>query len=123
VAQFLELFRSDAPVVLVSVMLPEHDKRPGWAGGFTPEFPRPANMSAVQEYSELLNLISMRRAPSSLIVIKQKTEQTNPRIAMRERTGNLIEIEFDACGRNDGVRYLDSVDDTICRVFFAAMTY
>lgn len=123
VQRFLSLYDSDRPLVFFSTALPEHDRRPGWSKGFVFDFVAPENFDLLSEYEGLIELFSKREGHTSLVIIQQRTEMPHPRIEVVEKTKNVLAVRFDACGSNDGVNYVEPIDDSLCRIFYAAIAY
>ncbi len=123
VDRFRKLFQSATPLVFVSTLLPEHGKRPLWTNGFVKDYAIPANQNPEAEYAALQELIGHRPGPSRLILVCQTTETGQPHVSVTHQSEDLAVIRFDSKGANDGLRYLDPSDDTLCKALYATICY
>lgn len=121
VARFRDLCASERPIAFLSTMLPEHSKRPSWATGFTQGFALPTNRDARIEYAHLQRVLERRRAPTRLVVVGQLTEQPQPSLRLVACSDTLVALELASAGPNDGVRYLDPLDDELCKALYGAL--
>lgn len=122
VERFRVLYASDRPIVFVSTAIPEHSRRPGWAKGFVFAFPAPRNEDLLFEYGSLIERLSRRRGPTSLVLMEQRTNMACAQVQRIETRDNVLAIRFAARGASDGVRYLDPLDDALAQAVYAEIT-
>ncbi len=118
--RFTKDLTSGESIVYVITLINEHEKRPGWAKGFTKNFHAPKNqdLSSVQGLMDLLTSYNKR---SKFIVVDQYTNQTR-KVYLEKMDESVFFFKFHAGGENTGVYYTDILDDFCCKLIFSALS-
>lgn len=113
VARWRELMQSQKPVMFVSVILNESDKRKRWKQGFTKKFKMPTNQR-LKDFDAVMQKILSLNPNSKFLFIEQYTEEPFE-LSILEKTGSAFWLKFCAVDKNSGVQYLNEVDDEVMK--------
>lgn len=107
------LVGSDRSVVFLTIVLNESDKRKRFRDGFKHDFNLPANQVA-SDFKPMMDLILSKHANSRFVFIEQYTDSI-PELKLVEHRDRMAWIRFASKGSNTGVRYLNSLDDSLLK--------
>mgnify|MGYP001170076385 CR=1 FL=1 len=118
VERFNALLATDAPILFVTTVVNEQDKRRRLAGGFRPAFRLPERQ-APAHFQGVMDRLVARHPRSRFLFIEQYTERPF-HLELIRRDARMAWVRFDAQGRSTGARYLDPLDDTVMRTLLNA---
>ncbi|TNF25157.1 MAG: hypothetical protein EP314_07050 [Bacteroidetes bacterium] len=110
VTRWNELMHEQRPVLFVSVILYESDKRKRWKAGFTKDFQMPREQT-LKDFTEVMRTISSLNPNCKFLFIEQYTTQPFG-LEVIEKNEHAYWLRFDSIDENTGVQYLHEVDDT-----------
>lgn len=113
-----ELIRSDRPVLFLTVVLNETNKRKRFRDGFKYNFKLPTDQKAT-DFKAMMKLILSKHPNSRFLFIEQYTDSV-PNIKLMEHSDRMAWVRFSAKGSNTGVRYLNDFDDLILKTILGA---
>jgi len=119
VARWKELFQSQKPIVFVTVVLNESDKRKRWRDGFSKQFRMPTNQK-LEDFKSMMNQISDINTNCKFLFIEQYTEETFE-LSVQAKTENAFWVKFSAIDKNSGVQYLNNLDDEVMKVVYEGL--
>lgn len=113
VVRWNTLMRSKRPIVFLTVVLNESDKRKRWQEGFTKQFEMPTNQT-LKEYGSVMEEIHKLNPNCKFLFVEQYTEVPFE-LAAIEKTEHTFWLRFSAIDSNTGVQYLHDVDDEVMK--------
>lgn len=113
VARWNELMQEQKPVLFVSIILNESDKRKRWKTGFTKEFQMPREQT-LKDFDKVIETISRINPNCKFLFIEQYTTQPFG-LDVVEKNQQAYWLRFNSIDENTGVQYLHEVDDTIMK--------
>ena len=113
VARWNELIQSQKPILFVTVVLNEFDKRKRWREGFSKQFELPAAQT-LKDFESMMNRISAINPNCKFLFIEQYTEESF-KLSTEATTENAFWLKFSAIDKNTGVQYLNNVDDAVIK--------
>lgn len=113
VARWNELTQSQKPILFVTVVLNEFDKRKRWREGFTKQFELPKEQT-LKDFDSMMNCISSINPNCKFLFIEQYTEASF-KLEIKAKTDQAFWLKFSAIDKNTGVQYLNSVDDEVMK--------
>jgi hypothetical protein len=114
-----ELIESKKPIVFVTVVLNEFEKRKRWKEGFTKQFHMPKEQT-LEDFKALMDKIHLLLPNSKFLFIEQYTEQPF-NLSVTDKKEQSFWLKFSAIDKNTGVQYLNSVDDEIMKIIYAGL--
>tara|TARA_R110000822_G_scaffold73498_1_gene176603 strand:- start:28 stop:753 length:726 start_codon:yes stop_codon:yes gene_type:complete len=106
-------------ILFVCTVLPETNKRPDWASGFTSDFKLPNNQT-LESFNSLIKAIKNVNSNSKFIFINQFTNNT-PKIEIKTTTQDCLWLDYYSEGSNNGVQYLNELDDLVMKIIYKGM--
>ena len=119
VARWRERMTRQEPIVFVTTVLNEPDKRPRFKAGFTKQIQAPGHQT-IADFEGMMQRLKHINPHCRFLFIEQYTEGAFQLDIMHQREDALW-IRFCALGRNTGVRYLTEVDEQVMLSMFAAL--
>ena len=113
VERWKERMQSQKPVLFLTVVLNESDKRKRWKEGFTKEFSMPTNQK-LEDFSGMTKMLYSINPNCKFLFIEQKT-QSQFDLSIIEKSENTIWLNFSAIDKNTGVQYMHNVDDDVMK--------
>jgi len=99
------------PILFVTIVLNEPEKRKRFETGFTGNFKMPVNQK-LADFQSAIKLIEALNPNSKFLFIEQHTE-TNFHLEITHKTENQLWLKYACKGANSGVMYLNKLDDGI----------
>jgi len=121
VERWREKMRQQAPIVFVTIVLNEPEKRPRFKKGFTKQIPFLGNQS-FSDFEGMMNTILDSNPNCKFLFIEQYTEFPF-HLEVEHQTKNALWVRFDAIGRNTGVRYVSEIDEAVILNLFSGLDY
>jgi len=119
VTRWNALRQTQKPVVFVTVVLNEFNKRKRWREGFSKQFELPKAQTLL-DFQSMMHRISAINPNCKFLFIEQYTEETFELIT-QVKTENAFWLKFSAIDKNTGVQYLNTVDDEVMKVVFGGL--
>ncbi|MBI1286049.1 MAG: hypothetical protein GC178_00560 [Flavobacteriales bacterium] len=116
VVRWNELMQSQKPVVFVTVVLNESDKRKRWKKGFTKQFQMPTDQK-LSDFDGVIQAIIAINHNCKFLFIEQYTEVPFE-LSVTGKNENAFWLKFCAIDRNTGVQYLNAVDDEVMKMVY-----
>lgn len=116
VDRFVNLINSAKPIIFVCTVINEPDKRISWSNGFDRQIRKPQNQS-VKSFSNLIRELKQINPYSKFLFINQMTEG-ELKLEYKFFAYDVLWIDFLSKGENTGVKYLNSLDDTIMKIIY-----
>lgn len=113
VERWNQLMYAQKPVVFLTVVLNESDKRKRWKEGFTKEFNMPTNQK-LADFEKMIKTILTINPNCKFLFIEQYTEMPFE-LSVIEKNSQSLWIRFNAIDSNTGVQYLNEVDDEVIK--------
>ena len=120
VKRFTTILNKEGSILFICTVLNEKNKRPTWAKGFHNTF-EPPKIQDQNSAMEMVNLISNIKPNSKFLFIEQYTECPKPKFELVHESENCMWIKFYSIGKNNGVRYLDFIDDYLVKRLFYSL--
>ncbi|MBP9150699.1 MAG: hypothetical protein KBF73_00305 [Flavobacteriales bacterium] len=114
------LMQSQTPIVFVTVVLNEFEKRNRWRNGFTKGFSLPKNQT-LTDFEPMIGKVQSINPNCKFLFIEQYTERKFELI-IQAKTENALWLKFCSVDTNTGVQYLNSVDDEIMKIIYGGLT-
>lgn len=120
VVRWNELIQSQKPVVFVSVILNESDKRKRWKKGFTKQFQMPTDQK-LSDFDGVIETILAINPNCKFLFIEQYTQEPFE-LSVKEKNEHAFWLKFCAIDRNTGVQYLNEVDDEVMKTIYYGLS-
>lgn len=114
-----DLMQSQKPVVFLTIVLNESDKRKRWKDGFTKQFEMPTDQQLSDFDTMIQKLISLN-PNCKFLFIEQYTEQKFE-LTVTEKNQQTIWLKFCSIDTNSGVQYLHNVDDEVMKTILQGL--
>jgi len=111
------LIQSQKPVVFVTVVLNEFEKRKRWRDGFNKDFDLPKNQ-VLADFNPMMDKLLAINPNCKFLFIEQYTEREFELLKLHQDE-RAFWLKFCSVDTNTGVQYLNSVDDEIMKVIYA----
>jgi len=108
-----ELMQAQKPVVFLSVILNESEKRKRWKEGFNKNFKMPTNQK-LTDFDGVIDKILSINPNCKFLFVEQYTEEPFE-LSVIQKTENAFWLKFCAIDSNTGVQYLNEVDDAVMK--------
>jgi hypothetical protein len=112
--------KSQKPVLFLTVILNESEKRKRWKKGFTKEFSMPTNQK-LEDFSSMMNKLTSLNDNCKFLFVEQKT-QVPFDLSIIEKSEKAMWLNFSAIDKNTGVEYIHEVDDAVMKTVLANLT-
>ena len=119
VARWNELIQSQKPILFVTVVLNEFDKRKRWREGFSKQFELP-KAQTLNDFESMMERISVINPNSKFLFIEQYTKESFE-LEIKAKTDKAFWLKFSAIDKNTGVQYLNSVDDEVMKTILKGL--
>ncbi len=119
VSRWNDLMLSQRPVLFVTVVLNEFEKRQRWREGFTKQFLMPKNQGP-KDFEPMMNRIRSANPNSRFLFIEQYTEQPFE-LSVTTKNEQFLWLKFCSIDKNTGVQYLHELDDELMRLIIAGL--
>lgn len=119
VARWRETMRDQRPVVFLTIVLNEPEKRKRWRTGFTKQFELPKHQQ-LDDFRAQMDKLSAINPNCRFLFVEQYTDRPFS-LKVMKRNGQALWIRFDAIGSNSGVLYLNDMDDLVMRTMLAKL--
>lgn len=113
VARWRELMHAQKPVVFLTMVLNESDKRKRWKAGFTKNFKMPTEQK-LSDFDAVVEKILSINPNCKFLFVEQYTEQ-DFELSVLEKNDHSIWLKFSSIDSNTGVQYLNTVDDEVMK--------
>lgn len=120
VARWKQLMHDRKPVVFITVVLNEFEKRKRWQDGFTKGFAMPKNQ-VLSDFEGMMQQIKDLNPNAKFLFIEQYTEKPFE-LSITEKSGSVLWIKFCSIDKNTGVQYINEVDDSVMKVLYEGLT-
>ena len=117
--RLIDLFNNKTPVVFICTVLNEYEKRTSWYNGFNKKIKRPKKQT-LADFMVLIDLILSKNSEAKFFFIEQYTEK-EIEMSVEHSTKNIFWIKYCSLGRNNGVKYKNSLDDTIMKIIYSGL--
>jgi hypothetical protein len=117
--RFLRVLQSENPVYYLITLINEPSKRPGWANGFSGNFPMPVRHGC-NSIMPLFDKLKHLNQQSRLIAIEHYTE-SDRESSVNQINSDMMHIVFNASGVSTGVFYRDYLDDFCFKLFMTGL--
>jgi hypothetical protein len=117
--RFREVMLEKQNVVFLINVINEPEKRVGWYLGFNSVFEAPTNQS-LTDFDRLYELIKSKNPNSKFLFIEQKTE-TDFGLKISHKSVDQFWINFNSFDKNNGVKYINDVDDFIAKIVYSGL--
>ena len=114
------LMNSQTPVLFLTVVLNEPDKRPRWKKGFTKNFKMPRDQG-LSSFDELIQSISVINPNCKFLFLEQFTEGKFE-LTIKSKAENMMWVKFRSVDKNTGVQYLHKVDDEVMKTLLTHLS-
>jgi hypothetical protein len=118
-SRFLQEMESNRPKVYVMTLINEPDKRKLWAQGFNQRFMMPTNQDETS-VENVIQYLHQYDAEAKFIIVDHYTEGERT-VWSRQVSEHVMFVLFKAGGSNNGVRYLDKVDDKCFKLILSGL--
>ena len=119
VARWNELMQAQKPVLFVTVVLNEFDKRKRWREGFSKQFEMPKEQK-LEDFKALMQQISALNQNSKFLFIEQYTQEPFE-LSVIEKNEDAFWLKFCSIDKNTGVQYLNDVDDEVIKTILKGL--
>lgn len=119
IARWNELMQAQKPVLFVTVVLNEFDKRKRWREGFSKHFEMPKDQK-LEDFESMMNRITAINPNSKFLFIEQYTEASFE-LEIKAKTEQAFWLKFCSIDKNTGVQYLHEVDDKVIKNMLKAL--
>ena len=120
IVRWNELMKSQKPILFLTIVLNESDKRKRWKDGFTKKFEMPENQQ-LHDFDALTERLQGINPNCKFLFIEQYTE-SNFELTTKEKVASAFWIRFSSIDKNTGVQYLHSVDDEVMKSLLNGLT-
>lgn len=114
------LMKSQTPILFLTIVLNESDKRKRWKEGFTKEFEMP-NEQVLSDFDEMMDSILAIKPNCKFLFIEQLTE-SDFHLSVENKTENSLWLHFSALDKNTGVQYIHEVDNEVMKTMLTNLT-
>jgi hypothetical protein len=111
---------SQTPVLFLTVVLSEPDKRPRWKKGFTKDFKMPRDQE-LSSFDKLIQSISVINPNCKFLFLEQFTEGKFE-LTIKSKAENIMWVKFRSVDKNTGVQYLHKVDDEVMKTLLTHLS-
>ena len=119
VKRWKALMAAHPPVVYVTVVLNEVDKRKDVLGGFNGSIPPPGNQS-LSNFEEMMERLKQVNPNAQFLFIEQYTE-SNFELSITHQSADVLWIKSSMKGSNTGVQYLHELDNELMTHLFKGL--
>ncbi len=119
VERWNDLMLFQKPVVFVTVVLNESDKRKRWKEGFTKQFRMPKEQK-LEGFKTLTQKILSLNPNCKFLFIEQYTQEAFE-LSVTEKSEQAFWLKFSSIDKNTGVQYLHEVDDEAMKTIFKGL--
>lgn len=119
VERWNELMLSQKPVLFVTVVLNESDKRKRWKEGFSKDFSMPKEQK-LEDFKTMIQQISSRNPNCKFLFIEQYTQEPFE-LSVIEKNEEAFWLKFCSIDKNTGVQYLNKVDDEVMKTILKGL--
>ncbi|MGB1319044.1 MAG: DUF1796 family putative cysteine peptidase [Flavobacteriales bacterium] len=105
--------QAQKPILFLTIVLNESDKRKRWKEGFTKEFEMPTNQK-LADFKPLITKLKSLNPNCKFLFIEQKTQEPFDLSAL-EKNEHTFWLNFSAIDKNTGVQYMHHVDDEVMK--------
>lgn len=114
------MMQGQKPIVFVTVVLNESDKRKRWKEGFTKQFQMPVNQR-LKDHLPVIDRIQSINPNCKFLFVEQYTNEPFE-LSVIEKNESAFWVKFSAIDSNTGVQYLHSVDDEVMKSLLTGLT-
>lgn len=108
---------SKEPIVFVTIVLNEFEKRKRWRIGFTKGFSLP-KAQTISDFDQLKNKLLSINPNCRFLFIEQYTEQAFS-MNIQHKDDHSLWVKFNSMGINSGVQYVNRVDDEAMKILLS----
>lgn len=119
VHRFLQQMDGARPVIFVTTVLNEWQKRPVWADGFVNNYERPERQS-LKDFTAMMTAFTELNPNARFVFLEEYTE-SDFRLEVTQMNEQSVWIVNSLNGRSSGVLFLDGVDDRIARSVYSGL--
>lgn len=119
VVRWNELMQAKKPVVFVTIILNESEKRKRWREGFSKQFQMPTDQT-LANYDLVIEKIQSLNPNCKFLFIEQYTERPFE-LSIVAKNENAFWLKFCAIDSNTGVQYLNEVDDDVMKTLIKGL--
>ena len=112
--------KAQEPILFLTIVLNESDKRKRWKEGFTKKFKMPTNQK-LEDFEILMTKLKSINSNCKFLFVEQKTQEQFD-LSVKNKTENAIWLNFSAIDKNTGVQYMHEVDDAVMKTILANLT-
>lgn len=112
--------KSQSPVLFLTIVLNESDKRKRWKKGFTKEFKMPTEQN-LSDFENLMQRLLLVNPNAKFLFIEQQTED-DFQLSIESKTELALWLNFTSLDKNTGVQYLHEVDDEVMKTILNDLT-
>lgn len=117
VERFQKKLYSEDPILFVCTVLNESLKRKDWSNGFTSDYPLPVNQNS-NDFLIFKNFLKSKNSNIKLLCVEQNTESLKRSIDIDFIDEDICWVKFNSAGKNNGVKYLNFLDDLVCKLIY-----
>lgn len=119
VERFKRKLSSGDKIIFVCTIINEPDKQAGWSNGFCNKYTLPTAQS-YRTYESFMEYAAEINQNIKYLFIEQYTE--GPLFMTSESINhNVLSVSFTSIDKNDGVKYLDDLDDFIAKLLYSGL--
>lgn len=119
VDRWRRLMASHTPLVFVTVVLNETEKRKRWKEGFTKEFKLPRDQR-LADFEPMMHYILLLNPNCKFLFIEQYTEGSFE-LKTIEKNEQVLWLKYGSVDSNTGVQYLNPMDDEVMKTIFTGL--
>jgi hypothetical protein len=119
VKRWKELMKENPPVVYVTIVLNEVDKRKDVLNGFNGKMKAPRDQQ-LSDFTEMMERLNQVNPNAQFLFIEQYTE-SDFELNIKHRSDEIMWIRFSVKGSNTGVQYLNEFDDILMTTIFRGL--
>jgi Putative papain-like cysteine peptidase (DUF1796) len=117
--RFIDIVASGAPIVFVCTVIYDMDRRPSWSKGFDKNFNRPTHRD-LPSFQPMIDRLNAMNPNLKFFFLGQRLASKRT-IELVHFDDKVCWINFDSKGKNDGVKYLNRLDDIIVQELYSGL--
>lgn len=112
--------KTQHPVLFLTIVLNESDKRKRWKKGFTKDFAMPTEQT-IEDFYPLMDRLLALNPNAKFLFIEQHTEG-NFHLSIETQTSKARWLNFTSIDKNTGVQYIHEVDDDVMKTLLTGLS-